>query len=77
MQPLSYVPARTFADAAVDLREPEGGQEGLEAVSHEDRIGADRTFDDQKHAYVLTFPWNYPEIISTYEGKYPGAAAGW
>jgi len=25
------------------------------------------TFSEQKHAYVLSFPWNYPEIIGNYE----------
>jgi hypothetical protein len=31
------------------------------------RLGVDMKFNEQKHAYVLTFPWNFPEIISDYE----------
>ena len=27
-------------------------------------------FSEQKHAYVLTFPWNFPEIISDFETDY-------
>jgi len=27
-------------------------------------------FSEQKHAYVLTFPWNFPEIINDYESEY-------
>ena len=37
----------------------------LESVNQ--RLGVDMTFSEQKHAYVLSFPWNYPEIISNYE----------
>jgi hypothetical protein len=29
----------------------------------------DTQFSEQKHAYVLTFPWNFPEIISKFEKK--------
>jgi len=31
------------------------------------RLGIDTIFSEQKHAYVLTFPWNFPEIIDVYE----------
>lgn len=33
------------------------------------RLGVDVQFDKQKHAYVLTFPWNFPEIIDQYEAN--------
>lgn len=26
-------------------------------------------FSKQKHAYVMMFPWNYPEIIEDFEGE--------
>ena len=29
-------------------------------------------FSEQKHAYVLTFPWNFQEIISGFEQEYRG-----
>lgn len=31
------------------------------------RLGVDMQFNEQKHAYVLTFPWNFQEIIREYE----------
>jgi hypothetical protein len=36
------------------------------------RVGADETFNERKHAYVLTFPWNYPEIVDRYNSSFPG-----
>ena len=29
-------------------------------------------FSEQKHAYVLTFPWNFQEIINDFESEYRG-----
>ncbi len=29
-------------------------------------------FSEQKHAYVLTFPWNFQEIINDFESEYKG-----
>jgi len=34
------------------------------------RLGVDQKFDAQKHAYVLTFPWNFPEIVDTFEATH-------
>ena len=28
------------------------------------RLGVDTEFNTKKHAYVLTFPWNFDEIIN-------------
>jgi hypothetical protein len=36
------------------------------------RLGVDMKFSEQKHAYVLTFPWNFQEIISDFEHEYRG-----
>ena len=33
------------------------------------KLGVDMVFNEQKHAYVLTFPWNFQEIINDYEGE--------
>ena len=33
-------------------------------------------FNEQKHAYVLTFPWNFQEIISDFESDAKPLAAG-
>ena len=31
------------------------------------KVGADQTFNEKKHAYVLTFPWNFEDVISQIE----------
>lgn len=37
-----------------------------------ERVGADDVFSEQKHAYVLTFPWNFDEVISQAQMKHRG-----
>jgi len=39
------------------------------------RVGADLSFSEKKHAYVLTFPWNFPEVIEEYEADYKPMAS--
>lgn len=39
-------------------------------IAHNRVVGADNEFNKQKHGYVLTFPWNYPEVIKKYEQQY-------
>jgi hypothetical protein len=41
------------------------------------RIGADQKFDQQQHAYVLTFPWNFPEIVDKYEASHGSMTGYW
>lgn len=65
------VPQRTFADAVV--QQPQSEENSVEAQHA--RIGVDKAFSEQKHAYVLTFPWNFPEIIDKFERQ--GAASGY
>jgi hypothetical protein len=38
--------------------------------SRNKKLGVDTVFNQQKHAYVLTFPWNFQEIISDFEHDY-------
>lgn len=37
----------------------------------------DTVYNEQKHAYLLTFPWNFPEIISNFEGEARSVAPFW
>lgn len=41
------------------------------------RLGIDTEFSTQKHAYVLTFPWNFDEIINQFESQNRGVSAFW
>jgi len=34
------------------------------------RLGVDTEFSQQKHAYVLTFLWNFDEITEEFQAKY-------
>ena len=65
-------PKRGFADAALQQAKTTEG-DSIEAMNN--RIGVDTQFSEQKHAYVLTFPWNFPEIIDKFERN--RAAAYW
>ena len=65
---------RFFSDAAVATQdEPE--PESIEDTNA--RIGVDTVFSKQKHAYVLTFPWNFDEIIDEFQAKYPEKTGFW
>ena len=54
---------RFFTEGAVATQEDEA-PESLQDMNA--RIGVDTTFSKQKHAYVLTFPWNFDEIIEEF-----------
>lgn len=41
------------------------------------RLGVDTEFSQQKHAYVLTFPWNFDEIIEEFQAKYRPLTGIW
>jgi hypothetical protein len=40
-------------------------------VERNRRLGVDMVFSEQKHAYVLTFPWNFQEVINQFENIRP------
>jgi len=40
------------------------------------RLGVDTEFSEQKHGYVLTFPWNFPEIIQDFEHDFKPLSHG-
>jgi len=49
----------------------------LENMTEEERLvhqsqkfGADLAFNSRKHGYILSFPWNYDEIIKDYEDDF-------
>ena len=39
-------------------------QESLSDINA--RLGVDTVFSSRKHAYVLTFPWNFDEIVDEF-----------
>ena len=41
------------------------------------RLGIDTVFNKQEHAYVLTFPWNFPEIIDPFTARHPVKTGYW
>ena len=59
---------RRFSDAVVAQQEEEDGE--IDMADANARFGADQEFSKQKHAYVLTFPWNFDEIIDEFQAKY-------
>lgn len=66
---------RCFA-ADLSVKAPEQPSE-LDLDARNKRMGVDTVFNEQKHAYVLTFPWNYQEVIADYEGGARPVPAYW
>ena len=65
----SSIGLRTFTNVSVVGQD--AAQSSVDSAEAQwARIGADQKFDQQKHAYVLTFPWNFPEIVSSFETKH-------
>ncbi len=65
---------RMFADVSV-VKDSQADQvESIEAKNA--RLGVDSKFDQQKHAYVLTFPWNFPEIVNSFETRHHSISQG-
>jgi hypothetical protein len=58
-------------------------EEGLEQQDEKEsvelrneRLGIDSDFSERKHQYVLSFPWNHPEVISGFEKGYSPINSG-
>ena len=69
LRPASLVsmPLRYMAEVSV-VQDSQQDVASLEAEFA--RLGVDTVFSEQKHAYVLTFPWNFPGIIEKFEADY-------
>lgn len=65
MQNQMLLGKRMFSDAQVQATEQP--EEDFKGLSLNQRVGADEHFDEQKHAYVLTFPWNFEEVIQEFD----------
>ena len=58
------VPAhRMFSTASLQAEDAPGHHEETSIEAQSKKVGADLVFSEQKHGYVLTFPWNFPEVI--------------
>ncbi len=64
-QALSVMNQRRFATAEIEVKKRD--ETAVDAEQVNKRLGVDTQFSEQKHAYVLTFPWNFQEIINDYE----------
>lgn len=67
---LLSAPQRAFSEAVEEVTE----EDKIAAMTDEERLiytsqkfGADLTFSEQKHGYVLEFPWNFEPIIQDFE----------
>ena len=59
--PSVQIPQRMFSDAVLQKTDEN------EDMSIDQTMGVDETFDEEKHAYVLTFPWNFEEVIQEFD----------
>jgi len=67
---------RAFSDAPA-VQGEEAESEVQQELPLNQRVGADDVFSENKHAYVLTFPWNYPEVIARAQTAYPSPSGFW
>lgn len=61
---------RMFSTSSVQAPEQPAQAEETSIEAHNKKVGADIVFSEQKHGYVLTFPWNFEEIINDFEAEY-------
>ena len=59
---------RTFS-ASLEVKQE--AEAPVDAGEVNRRLGVDTVFSEQKHAYVLTFPWNFQQVLSQYENIRP------
>jgi hypothetical protein len=63
--------------ATLAVPDKEGGiEEKEDEATRNHRLGIDTEFSNNKHSYVLSFPWNFKEIIDSYEGKFTPINSG-
>ena len=55
-----------FSSQAVQTTEEEAPEQ-RSVTEHNRIVGADIAFNEQKHGYVLTFPWNFEQVINDFE----------
>ena len=64
------VQQRRLFSTSVTAQETDAPKQETSIEAHNSRVGADIVFSEQKHGYVLTFPWNFEEVISEFENDY-------
>ena len=74
--PLAPFAFRGFSDASAVMSQDGAGDE-VDTRDENARLGVDVEFSQQKHAYVLTFPWNFDEIIDEFQGRYRPMTGYW
>jgi hypothetical protein len=74
--PMVSFASRGFSDASAVMSQDGTGDE-VDLRDENARLGVDTEFSQQKHAYVLTFPWNFDEIIDEFQGRYRPIGGFW
>lgn len=65
---------RCFSQA-VEVKQEEAQEIDIE--TRRKNMGVDTEFSEQKHGYVLTFPWNFPEIVGNFERTHRPVTGYW
>ncbi len=69
-------PSVRHFSAATELEIKKQEEQAIELDQKNKKLGVDMKFSEQKHAYVLSFPWNFQEIIADYEHSATKIAEG-
>ena len=64
-----FVPKYNFS-SEVQATESEQPQQERSISEHNKIVGADTSFNQQKHGYILSFPWNFEQVINDFEKGY-------
>ena len=51
-------------------KELENMSEEEKLIAKSKKFGADLAFNERKHGYILSFPWNFDEVIQDYEHEF-------
>ena len=73
---MGMIQPRLFSDAVMSAEQQRDEQSELDLADENKRLGVDTEFSTKKHAYVLTFPWNFDEIINQYEAAHKPVNSG-
>ena len=72
-----FMAAPSFRGFATEVEVNKKEETTIDLDQRNKKLGVDTVFNEQKHAYVLTFPWNFQEIISDFDQKPVAAGSYW
>lgn len=73
--PLMQTKPRFFSEAVAEVQQEEPKE--VDLATRRKELGIDTEFSEAKHGYILTFPWNFPEIVNDFERQFRPMTGFW